>query len=129
MSGTYLLDTQVLLLWRSGADSLGRGAARVLGDDKAKLLLSVASVWEIAIKRSIGKLSLDLSTQEFVETAVAAGISLHPIRPEHAYRTESLPWHHRDPFDRLLVAQALVDNLEVVTGDPRFRPYGVGVVW
>lgn len=129
MTGPYLLDTQTLLLWRSEASALGRGAVRVLGDDTAEKRLSMASIWEIGIKRSIGKLELDLSTQEFVETSVAAGIRLHPIRPEHLYQVETLPWHHRDPFDRLLIAQALVDGLPIVTADRAFRRYGASTVW
>lgn len=129
MSGGYLLDTQALILWRMDAPSFSRKAARILGDPDSQVGFSVASVWEICIKRSLGKLDLGMSTEEFVETAVSAGIRLIEARPQHFYRVESMPWHHRDPFDRLLIAQALTEELTVVTGDKLFRRYGVRVAW
>ena len=125
----YLLDTQCLILFRMDAPTLGRKAARILGNADSQLHLSVASIWEICIKRSLGKLELEMATDEFVETAVSAGVRLLEARPQHLYRVEKLPWHHRDPFDRLLVAQALTEDLTVLTGDPRFEPYGVSVMW
>lgn len=125
----YLLDTQCLILFRMDAPTLGRKAARILSKADSQLHLSIASIWEICIKRSLGKLELDIDTNEFVETAVSAGVRLLDARPEHVYLVESLPWHHRDPFDRLLVAQALAEDLPVLTGDPRFEAYGVSVVW
>jgi PIN domain nuclease of toxin-antitoxin system len=129
VSAAYLLDTQAFLLWRIDSPALGAQAVRALEDAGAEHYLSLASIWEISIKRSIGKLELDVSTQELVESAVAAGVRLLGVRPEHCYRLEGMPWHHRDPFDRLLVAQALVDGLEVVAQDAAFRSYGVRVVW
>ena len=129
MSAGHLLDTQAFLLWRLDDPSLGRKAVRVLDAPEADLYLSIASLWEIGIKRSIGKLDMDLPTRDLVETAVAAGVRLLPIRPEHVYRLESLPWHHRDPFDRLLVSQALADDLAVIGRDRAWRSYGVKLVW
>lgn len=125
----YLLDTQTLLWWRAGSPPLGRRARAALVAPEATLFLSACSVWEMCIKRSLGKLELGTSTEEFVESALGAGIRLLEIRPAHLYRVEALPWHHRDPFDRLLVAQALVDDLELVARDRTLRKYGVGVVW
>ena len=129
MTSGHLLDTQAFLLWRLDDPSFGRKAARLLDTATSGIHLSIASVWEICIKRSIGKLDLDVPTQELVETAVAAGVRLLPLRPEHLYRVESLPWHHRDPFDRLLLAQALVEDLTVVGRDPEWPRYGVKLVW
>jgi len=86
-------------------------------------------VWEISIKRSLGKLQMDVTTQLLVETAVSAGVRLLPIRPEHLYALESLPWHHRDPFDRLLVAQALHEDMIVLGSDRTWAPYGVRMLW
>ncbi len=129
MSARHLLDTQAFLLWRLDDRGLGRRAARVLADLEAEVHLSVASVWEICIKRSIGKLELDVTTRHLVETAISAGVHLLPIRPEHLYALESLPWHHRDPFDRLLVAQAIQEDMSVLGRDRAWQPYGVDLVW
>lgn len=125
----HLLDTQAFLLWRSDDPALGRRATRVLDAPSAEIHLSLASVWEVAIRRGLGRLELDVSTQELVETAVAAGVRLLSVSPAHVYRAEGLPWHHRDPFDRLLIAQALVEDMTVVGKDGAWKPYGVRLVW
>jgi PIN domain nuclease of toxin-antitoxin system len=125
----HLLDTQALLFWRSGEGPVGRSARRVLRSEEATLHFSVASIWEISIKRSIGKLEMDVATRDFIDTAVAAGVRLLEIRPAHLYRLEALPWHHRDPFDRLLAAQALEEDLAVIGKDAVFERYGLRRVW
>jgi PIN domain nuclease of toxin-antitoxin system len=89
-------------------------------------LVSVASLWEIAIKRSIGKLSVP---DDLPDTTVQRGFAWLPVTPRHAWEVSALPLHHRDPFDRLLVAQARVEGIPIVTGDPRFAAYGVDVRW
>jgi len=129
MSPAYLLDTQTLLVWRAAVGAVPNHAKRLLTGKSARLFFSVASVWEICIKRSLGKLELGIETREFVESALSAGVTLLEIRPEHLYRAEDLPWHHHDPFDRLIVAQALVENLPIIGSDPKFSSYGVEVIW
>ena len=129
MTTAHLLDTQAFLLWRLDDPSLGRKAARTLAHPKLEIHLSVASIWEISIKRSLGKLALDVSTRHLVETAIAAGVRLLAVRPEHLYAVESLPWHHRDPFDRLLLAQAIHEGMLVIGRDPAWFPYGVRMLW
>lgn len=94
-----------------------------------ELILSVASVWELAIKASLGKLTLPAPLHEYVEEKVAAGLRVLPVEWPHAAAVVDLPFHHRDPFDRLIIAQALTERLPVVSGDPAFRAYGVRVVW
>jgi PIN domain nuclease of toxin-antitoxin system len=125
----YLLDTQTLLFWRSSGRPVGRKAHAVLTASAERIYFSVASVWEIAIKRALAKLEMAVETRTFVETAVAAGVRLLPVEPAHLYRLEELPWHHRDPFDRLLAAQALVEDLTFVGADGIFGRYGVRRVW
>lgn len=125
----YLLDTQTFLLWRLGDASLGRRAARALAERQSEIHLSTVSVWEISIKRSLGKLQMDVATRHLVETAVSAGVRLLPIHPEHLYAMESLPWHHRDPFDRLLISQALCESMTVLGRDSSWASYGVRLVW
>lgn len=91
--------------------------------------LSAASVWEMAIKTALGKLSLDLPLRAYVEERVEAGLRILPVEWRHAAAVADLPPHHGDLFDRLIVAQALAEKMPVVTNDPAFRPYGVKTLW
>jgi PIN domain nuclease of toxin-antitoxin system len=129
VSKRYLLDTQALLLWRVDSPALSKKLVRLLQHENAELLLSSASVWEICIKRSLGKVELGLPTSEFVQSAIAAGVSLLDVRPDHLYRAEQLPFYHRDPFDRLLAAQAAVEGVPIVSKHNVFKKYGVKVLW
>jgi len=90
------------------------------------VLLSAVVVWEVAIKRSLGKLE---APGDFAQTLLAVGAVPLPISLAHAAAVAELPWHHRDPFDRLLVAQAAIEAAVIVSGDDTLRPYGVPVVW
>jgi len=124
-----LLDTHAFLWFVIGDSRLSRPARRALEADEAELILSAASVWELAIKASLGRLTLPASVEEYIAGKVESGFGVLSVDWTHAAAVEKLPRHHRDPFDRLLVAQALAENLPVVTGDPAFRGYGVKVVW
>lgn len=95
-------------------------------DPSNQVLLSAAVVWEVAIKRSLDKLE---APGGFATTLVEAGAQPLPITLEHADAVEALPWHHRDPFDRILVAQAIAERAAIVSGDAALHPYGVTVVW
>jgi PIN domain nuclease of toxin-antitoxin system len=93
-------------------------------------VVSVASLWEIAIKVSVGKLYLPKPfDQLFPHTVQESGLSLLPIEARHLFPLSRLPYHHRDPFDRLLIAQALTEGLIIITRDPEFGPYGVPLLW
>lgn len=98
-------------------------------DDESELFLSAATAWELAIKVSLGRIELPSSVEQYVADKREEGYRLLDVSWTHAARTEQLPWHHRDPFDRLLVAQALAERLPVVTKDRVFRKYGVDTVW
>jgi PIN domain nuclease of toxin-antitoxin system len=125
-----LLDTHVLLWWVEGNRTLPPKARAVLADQENECLVSLASVWELAIKAGLGKLKLTMPVQRYVTEHVAAnGFRLLDIRMAHARRVESLEPHHGDPFDRLLVAQALEEELPMVSADPVFRKYGVKRIW
>jgi len=101
-------------------------ARRALGRPATTAVVSAASVWELEIKRALGK----LDSPDDLPDALAAGAYLPlAISVEHAVAAARLPPHHRDPFDRMLVAQALVDGLTIVTGDPRIARYDVAVLW
>jgi PIN domain nuclease of toxin-antitoxin system len=124
-----LLDTHAFLWFVTGHARLSRRARRALDDRSAELFLSVASVWEMAIKASLGRLALPSSTADYIGGKVQSGLQVLPVEWPHATAVETLPFHHRDPFDRLLVAQAQIEDLAIVSGDPTFRKYDVRTVW
>ncbi len=95
-------------------------------DSSNRVLLSAAVVWEVAIKRSLGKLD---APEAFAQTLVGAGAVALPVTLAHAEMVETLPWHHRDPFDRMLVAQSRVEGAVLLTGDEALRAYGAPIVW
>ena len=124
-----LIDTHILL-WASNADpQLEQAAIDLIEDPNTELLLSMASVWEMAIRINLGKLQLGQPLQTFIEsTTQRYGVTLFPIALEHLIAVSSLPHHHRDPFDRLLIAQAIVDNISVLSQDKTFRQYPIRVL-
>jgi PIN domain nuclease of toxin-antitoxin system len=125
-----LLDTHALLWFWEGDTRLSEDARAALLDANNARFVSYATAWEIAIKVSLGKLFLAISFEElFPAMVLASGFQPLPIKFEHLGRILSLPWHHRDPFDRVLIAQADREQLIVVSGDPQFLTYGVSVLW
>ena len=125
-----LLDTHVFLWWVEGDRALPAKARAALADRENDCLISLASVWELAIKAGLGKLKLALPVKRYVvEHAAANGFRMLDIRMAHLGRVETLAQHHGDPFDRLLIAQAIEENLPIVSADPVFRKYGVKRVW
>jgi PIN domain nuclease of toxin-antitoxin system len=122
-----LLDTNVAVwLLLGDRDQVSREAVAALEDERNDVALSAASVWEIAIKRSLGKLTI---TDGWAATLGRLGFDPMAVTAIHAEAVERLPWHHRDPFDRLLVAQASVERRTLVTADRRLAAYGVEVLW
>ncbi len=125
-----LLDTHVFPRWVEGDRALPAKARAALADRENECLISLVSAWELAIKAGLGKLKLALPVQRYVVEHVAAnGFRMLDIRMAHVGRVETLGPHHGDPFDRLLIAQALEDKLPIVTADPVFRKYGVKRIW
>ena len=125
-----LLDTHVLLWFFMGDKRLSKRARKLIESDDNQCLFSDASLWEIAIKQSIGKLEL---VEPFDSRLTAAlqrnAIETVPIEKSHIFGVARLPFHHRDPFDRLLIATALVENLPIVTDDSAYKAYGANLVW
>jgi PIN domain nuclease of toxin-antitoxin system len=121
-----LLDTHALLAFLSSDYELSPGARAALEQPDVSVVGSAVNIWEIAIKRSIGKLD---APDDLIERAKAVGAELLPITPQHARATGELPFHHRDPFDRLLIAQAQLERCAIVTGDRAFPAYDVPIVW
>ncbi len=124
-----LLDTHVLLWWFTDDRRLSRNARRALGRSDVEAFVSAVSAWEIAIKSKAGKLNAEEMLDRLPEELREAGFSVLPITLEHAIRAGSLPEHHRDPFDRMLVAQAQAEHLPVLSNDAAFDQYGVRRVW
>ena len=122
---TLLLDTHTFLWWISNPAELTSAAAKALSDPRNRVLVSVVVLWEIAIKRVIGKLVAPVDLERDV---LRLGFELLPITVTHIVATEQLPLLHRDPFDRMLVAQAVVERATLVTRDPSLPPYGVAVL-
>lgn len=125
-----LLDTHALL-WFLGGSSRLSATARVAIEDMAnERLFSVAGAWEIAIKASLGKLDLTVPFEELVPGELRANaIELLPITPAHLVAVMALPFHHRDPFDRMYVAQSEVEGAALVSADPALDAYGVQRLW
>lgn len=120
-----LLDTHVILWALSANPRLGRQARSRIVEPSNEVFASAASAWEIAIKRSIGKLEAPADLEAELERE---GIDPLVIRIDHALAVGGLPPHHRDPFDRMLAAQSLLESLTMVTADPVFEQYGVTVL-
>lgn len=125
-----LIDTHVFLWWVEGDRALPAKARAALADQDNECLFSLVSAWELAIKAGLGKLKLAIPVRRYVTEHIAAnGFRMLDIRMPHIGRVELLPPHHGDPFDRLLIAQALEEKLPIVTADPVFRDYGVKRIW
>ena len=131
MNERVLIDTQALIWFAENASTLSASAVALVDDSANVRLASVASVWEMAIKISIGKLTLKTGTlAEFVDILTANEIELLPVLAEDALRVQTLPLEqHKDPFDRLIAAQCLRQSLTLVSIDTAFDQYGVYRVW
>ena len=125
-SRRLLLDTHVWLWWQADDSRLGRAARKAIAS-APEVRLSVVSAWEIAIKRSLGKLTLPRGF-DIAGEIERDGFAPLAIEMEHAAGVLSLPALHRDPFDRMLISQALAEGLTLVTADPQLEGYGVGVM-
>lgn len=126
----FLLDTQVLLWNLFEPELLSSAAARILASRTEELFLSSATALEIAIKSSSGTLQLPAPPGEFVPSVMREMNLIElPVNHNHALKVAALPWHHRDPFDRLLIAQARAENLVVLTSDRAFEQYEVEMIF
>jgi PIN domain nuclease of toxin-antitoxin system len=121
-----LLDTHAVVWYLAADPRLSADARNAMRAPSNQTLLSAVVVWEIAIKRALGKLPID---ERYLELLLDSGAEPLPISLDHAHSVGSLPPHHADPFDRLLIAQAQAERATIVTQDPRIRAYGVAVLW
>lgn len=125
-----LLDTHVFVWFIGGEERLSRAARELLQDRENEILISVASLWEIAIKHSLGKLDLERPFAELIPGQLdRQGITILPLELAHLTEVDRLPFHHRDPFDRVIAAQALSERIPVISVDAALDPYGVTRIW
>ena len=130
MTTAYLLDTHALLWTLADDKRLSRSARRAILKDEARLVVSVVSAWEIILKHQAGKLKLDVGLQDMLDVVLRGGHwSVLPITAAHVAALAELPALHRDPFDRLLVAQARTEGLTILTADKAIREYPVPTLW
>ncbi len=120
----FLLDSHVLLWLSSALERIPAAVIRQL-DAASVVHFSAASAWELSLKQSLGKLEMSGSVSAF---AAQAALEELPVTSRHAEASTRLPWHHRDPFDRLLLAQAMIEHLVLVTADARLSSYGVAIL-
>jgi len=127
---TLLLDTHALIWYLEGSERLSRAGRAAIEDSRNERFVSHATAWELAVKLSLGKLQLQIPFSELFPKVIAAN-GFHVLPPEFLHYQEllNMPLHHRDPFDRLLIAQARVERLTVVTSDAHFAMYGIPVLW
>ena len=121
-----LLDTHALLWWLADDPALSRSARDAISESTNEPVVSAASIWEIAIKRSLGKLT---TPEDLPDHVSEQGFQWLTVEPAHAWHVRHLPSHHSDPFDRILIAQALIERVPIITADPRFNDYDVEVRW
>ncbi|MBI1321944.1 PIN domain-containing protein [bacterium] len=125
-----LLDTHAFLWFVEGSDRISRAASAAIADPKNELFLSVASIWEMAIKIGKRKLVLDPDLETYIDTWTREySIKVMPIEARHTFFTSTMNGEHGDPFDRMLVSQAILENMMLVSGDRIMPEYPVSIVW
>ncbi len=125
-----LLDTHVFIWWIMDSPQLPRRVREIIADDDNELFLSAASCWEIAIKAGLGKIMLPAHPDAFiVEQMALNAVQTLPVEASHALHVFHLPSFHRDPFDRILIAQAVMEGIPIITSDAFIRKYKVQTIW
>jgi len=126
----FLLDTHTFLWWVSDNPRLSRNALRLIASPNNDIFLSAVSGWEIAIKVQLGKMKVSSPFEQFVaEQIFHNDIITLPIKMSHALHVQSLPLHHRDPFDRMLIVQSQLEKMPIISVDSIFEYYDVEVAW
>ena len=124
-----LLDTHTVIWMALNSPLLTERARGFIFDEKNTSFVSIASAWEVSIKSSLGKLRLDGGVSEFLRIIEVNGITILPINPEYIKQVEALPFHHRDPFDRMLVATAMLEGIPLLSADDIIPKYNISVIW
>jgi len=127
--GRYLLDTHTAIWFFNGDDDLSKTAKQIILDVSNSKYLSIASAWELAIKAGLGKIDFAGKSAGFLRLAEANGFTILPIKTSHLTTYESLPFIHRDPFDRLFIASAIAEQMTLITADENIARYDVPHIW
>ncbi len=124
-----LLDTNAFIWFSEDDEKLSEKGRIIIEEENNIIFVSVVTFWEIAIKKSIRKLEMTLSINELYKKAIDNGFEILPILFEHVQKIETLPYYHKDPFDRIIIAQSIVEDMTVVTSDDVFVKYNVKRIW
>ena len=125
-----LLDSHVLIWWSSSSEKLSKNVYDLIDDTNNTLLFSIASVWEMQIKLQLGKLNLNSNLPDLIDNQKCVNnLQILPIELNHIYALNNLTSHHKDPFDRLLIAQAIVEQIAIVSIDEVFNNYPIQRLW
>jgi len=126
----FLIDTHVFIWYVQNSEKLSTSVTTLINDGRNEILFSTASIWEMAIKQSIGKLNLGVPYASFIKEQMRLNkMQLLPVNLEHLEIVSSLPFHHKDPFDRLLISQAIFENIQILSVDRAFDDYPVQRLW
>lgn len=125
----YLLDTHTFLWFLNGSDDLSKKARKAIENTNELKYISIVSFWEIAIKLSLKKLELGITYKDLFIQAIKSGFEILPLTFEHSETVINLEFHHRDPFDRILIAQSIVENLTIIGKDQNFKQYSIQLYW
>lgn len=121
-----LLDTHIFIWWADQPEKLSHDALSALEDEANELLLSVAGIWEMQIKIQLGKLNLSVPLRDLLKNQQETNdLTVLPVTLRHVLALDALPFHHKDPFDRLLIAQSIEEELTIVTADSQFSAYSI----
>jgi PIN domain nuclease of toxin-antitoxin system len=125
----FLLDTHTVIWLLEDESLIPATTLDLLKFQANPLMVSIASFWEMAIKVSVGKLNLAQPIDAMEAAMRQQGVAVLPVTMPHLLGVQTLPFHHRDPFDRLLIAQAMTENLTLISRDPKFAPYPINILW
>ena len=123
-----LIDTHILIWFLEGNNLLSTQRQKLLSITQNEVFVSIASLWELSIKISIGKITLSKSLNQIIQQIEAENIEILPIQPLLVLEVEKMPYFHRDPFDRIIIAQSKVENFDLMSDDAEFVKYGIKLI-
>jgi PIN domain nuclease of toxin-antitoxin system len=126
---SYLIDTQILIWLFISPQKLPPKILKILKNIENDIFVSNVSIWEIAIKSSIGKLNLPFELKNIIQEISEMSINILEITSEHLIKVADLPFHHKDPFDRLIISQTIIENMPIISSDSNFKDYNIQLIW
>ncbi len=119
----FLIDTHILIWFLEGNELLAKNNREMIASSRNEIFVSIASLWEMAIKISVGKLTISKPFVDVIKQIAEENLEILSISPGHTLQVSTLPFHHRDPFDRIIIARAQVEDLTIISDDPEFDAY------